>query len=184
MTIPAFVAPATGPVPNGGEFRQKSIASSAGTTSPLTVARRVVDRALRGEATPGEMAWLQKNPILWLRALNRIREETQSAIAKARTGREHLKPGPGEVASPEFSAALAAHSRAMVARRHFLEILTGHIEEVKTLCGFERPDERILSGDLVDALVAIATLIDTGGLQAARDKALSWASRIRDMAVR
>lgn len=185
MTSPMFVAPREShliAVPDLGVARAKSIASSTGTTSPLTVARRIVDNSLRAEATPGEMAWLQKNPILWLRALNRVKVETQSHIAKARAGREHLKPGPDEKPSDDFKAMLAEQSRMMVARRHFLEILDGHIEEVKSLCGFESPDERILSGDLVDTLVSIATLIETDNAQSARDKALHWAGRVRDMA--
>lgn len=176
MTSPMFVAPQSGSV-DEPVVHAKSIARSAGTTSPLTLARRVVDLSLRGEATASEMAWLQDNPVLWLRALSRVREETESHIAKSRATVGQYLPAQGERSSPEHLAAVREHKRNQKARMHFLEILKCHVDEVKTLCGFDIPDAT-MRGDFVNVLVDIATLIDTGETQNARRKALAWAERI------
>jgi hypothetical protein len=172
-TQPVFKAPAAAMPATPAAFQQ---------VSPLTIARRVVDRMLRDEATPSEVAYLYANPILWLRALNRVAEETKTHMAKARAAREHVKPGSGEAPSEEFKQLIADGARLRVARMHFLNLVEKQIEEVKTLCGPNRIADTLMVGDVVDVLVSIATLADIDDVQAVHDKALFWAKRLKDIA--
>lgn len=146
--------------------------------SPLTTARRAAEADLTGKATPGEVQWLNDNPLLWLRSLIRIRAEVRNHIAKDRRSIANLKPAAGTHPEGEYLRAKAELDQRSVGRLHFIQRVEGRIEDVKVIVGGRPLGDRMLIGDLVEIFASIADAVEDGDLRAAHDKARFWADRL------
>lgn len=145
--------------------------------SPLRDARRCAAAELHGNATPSDVASLYAQPLLWLRALQRIRRDVETHIGKDRSSIAHLAPGQGENASSAYLEALNEVRARSAKRLHFKQIVETRIEEVKALLGPESAVGFMTVGDLIEIMSDISMLADEGDLAAAADKANFWAKR-------
>lgn len=149
---------------------------TAPAASPLAVARRYADADMRHQATPTELHWLHQHPLLWLRALVRMRHDTENHIAKDRLALTEKKPGPGE-AQHHWLRTKASLDRRTTARLHFIEKVKNRTEEVKALVGADSALDAMLVGDVIADLLSLAQLAQAGDLRAVRDKSLFMAER-------
>lgn len=149
--------------------------------SGLRRARRYVDAELLGKSEPADLAWLHHNPLLWLRALQCIRLETQNHIAKQRASIDHLKPASGKDPSQEYLDAKREVESKTTSRLHFIQLVERHIEEVKAIIGPQPFPRWLIVGDLIATFTEIAVLADSGELEAAADKANWHAKALKRM---
>lgn len=149
------------------------------TESPLRTARRYVDRSLRSASAPTEIAWLHANPIMWLRALQGIRNDINYHIGKDRAHLARLKPRPGEQPTAAYTEAKAETDSRTASRLHVIQIVERQINEVKALIGPEPLPPYVILGDLIAAFTDIAMLADAGDLAAAADKAMFHAKKLK-----
>lgn len=148
--------------------------------TPYSTARRYVDAELRGDVTAAEMAWLHAHPMLWLRILTSIKREVENHIAKDKRSITESKPLPGED-NREWLRVRAQYDRRVTNRLHFNELVKGRIEQVKTLFSVESAVDRMLVGDVIADMVALADMADAGLLDAVARKsqflAEKWVDR-------
>jgi len=148
--------------------------------SPIVRARRYSNLHLRGKARPAEVQWLRAYPLLWLRVLVMTSQDVESHMGKDRLSLTAIKPKPGDGRqSTEWLAAKAEHDARHTERLRFLGKVKHHIEEVKSLIGTDSvtgPGAQMI-GDVVEAWVKLAEMIEEGDYSAARDFANFWAKR-------
>lgn len=140
--------------------------------SPLRRARRYVDADLAGRASASELQWLHGNPVMWLRALECVQYDVEAHIAKNRRDLASLKPPGGRNPSQEYLDAKAEVDRRSQGRIHFRRILETRKQEVVALLGTSRP---VITGDMIEVLLRIASLIEEDDVVSARDFALAVA---------
>jgi hypothetical protein len=146
--------------------------------APYARARRVANLEMRGKATASEVQWLYENPLMWLRALSRIKAETHRAITKSASDLNDLKPAAGTHASQEYLNLHRAWLDKRTVRFHFLGIIEDKMEEVKSLLGAEHFTARITVGDLIAAFIEFDDLVDDDEVSVIQAKAQYWIRKL------
>lgn len=144
--------------------------------SPLVYARQLAQAEMRAEITPEERGWLANNPLLWLRALGAMREDTQHAIGRDREYFKSRWPEPLPNTA-EFRAAKSKHAELRARRRHFLKAVVQRIDQMKVALGKDLADAP-LAGEIVDMFLDIVRAIDEGRPDGARTIALRRADQL------
>lgn len=150
------------------------------TASPLLQARKCAEREMKGQATAAQIVWLHDRPVLWLRALNRLKIEAQGHTAKDKLDLGLLKPAAGAQPTDQYLAAKLDFETRHKARLHFMGIVDDRIEQVKAKLGTGPAYGWITTGDLVDIFASIAALADSGDrgdMDSAAEKAWFWADK-------
>ncbi|HET9658270.1 MAG TPA: hypothetical protein VFP72_23160 [Kineosporiaceae bacterium] len=125
--------------------------------------RDVVERELRGEATPAEVAMLAEpaNVAHWLRVLVRLEGEVRAHIARDRAALDAKKPTPPAPPTREYLAERRNTARKEEARHHFLRVVGTRRDEVSTRIGTLGLTPVTL-GSVLAALVNVENLLDAG----------------------
>lgn len=147
---------------------------------PYARARRVANLEMRGKATASEVQWLYDNPLMWLKALSRIKAETHHAITKSLSDLNDMKPAAGTNASQEYLDVRRAWLEKRTVRYHFLSVAEEKMEEVKSLLGAEHFTARITVGDLIAAFIEFDQLVDDDEVSVIQAKAQYWIRKLSE----
>lgn len=145
--------------------------------APLLEARRHAEKELRGRATPGEVAQLHANPLLWMRALQAIRHKAETTTAKERRTLAHLKPTGSGPASPAYLAAKAEFEQRIVSRLWFEELIVQRLRDINSLLGSKPIVGWVTAGDMAETFARLVTLADAGEVESFRNLANYHAER-------
>lgn len=145
---------------------------------PYARARRVANLEMRGKATASEVQWLYDNPLMWLKALSRIKAETHRAITKSASDLNGMKPAAGTHASQEYLDVYRAWLEKRTVRFHFLGVIEEKMEEVKSLLGAEHFTARITVGDLLAVFIEFDELVDDDEVSVIQAKAQFWIRKL------
>jgi hypothetical protein len=144
--------------------------------SPLGLARRAADKELRGLETLEEHKYLTDNPILWLRALNHLRNDVQHRTQLKRVDLLKVKPSPNATHQQQQQYVKARYRTDLenAKRAEFTRRIDRKLEEVKLFFGTER---MYVLGDFINVLALIAQFADDDDINAAKDTALFYAEQ-------
>ncbi len=147
---------------------------------PYARARRAANLEMRGKATASEVQWLYDNPLMWLKALSKIKAETQRAITKSASDLNDMKPAAGTHADQEYLDLHRAWLDKRTVRFHFLGIIDEKMEEVKSLVGAQHFTARITVGDLIAAFIEFDQLVDDDEVSVIQAKAQYWIRKLSE----
>lgn len=136
--------------------------------SPWARMRRLANKEVRGQLSPGELAEFRdpKNALLRFRVLWHMRRETESATAEQRKYLRSLVPLPGELPSEEYLKAKAEQAVREGRRLKFLRHLDQLIAEAKSEVATQGVTRTTLA-DVIESLLEVRMLLARGEVDGA-----------------
>lgn len=144
---------------------------------PLERAREIADRDVKGRTVSAEeLHWLHSHPLTWTQALDTMKEEVESHLAKLHRGLSHLRPEPGTSPSAAYLAAKRETDRREVGMLHFLQRVNSRRAAVLSLIGYD--SKRLSDAGICASLLRIESLLERGD----SDQALAMLHALLDRA--
>lgn len=125
-----------------------------------------------------EASFLRDNPLLWLRALTLYASNLDFLIRQAKTRLKNTAPGHGEHPTKERRQEIKENRQWSMVQEHKLHKIRARRAELVVELGYEDIREAVITGDLVEVLVDIASCVQQGEYSQAESLARHWVTRL------